>query len=299
MFRHLGIITLEFNLKALTGLRIGGSKETFEIGGLDNPVMKLEVGIENFFGNGVSMPKGAPYVPGSSLKGKVRHLLEWSLGRVTEKVNRVLKESTKDEAASTQELKKKSPVDLAGEPCDCANCDVCKIFGTSKSQVLAQLPLERQPGPPRAIFYDLYLTLESLQRLKEAYGEGIFTEIKTENQINRLTAKANPRKVERVPAGTIFSGSIIFNLYAPGDEKLFKSLLLGLRLLEKNYLGGYGSRGSGRVKFQTLRVTWESTKAIFGEANPISFDYDDLESLITGFDRDILSKLRQDISAME
>lgn len=298
MFKFLGVIELEFKLKAVTGLRIGGSKETFEIGGLDNPVMKLEVPIEDFFGEGAHMPKGAPYVPGSSLKGKVRHLLEWSLGRVTEKVDRVLSELYKEGHKGPSEPRKKSPIDRAGEPCDCAGCAVCKIFGTSKTQVLEQLPLEMLPGPPRAIFSDLFLTSESLLKLKEAYGEGIFTEIKTENQINRLTAKANPRKVERVPAGTVFAGNITFNLYAPGDEKLFKSLLIGLQLLEKNYLGSYGTRGSGRVKFQGLKITWLPTTALFGKTKPQSFFYEDLKDLIIAYEKELLPKLERDISSM-
>ena len=96
-------------------------------------------------------------------------------------------------------------------------------------------------------------------------GEGIFTEIKTENQINRITAKANPRKVERVPAGAVFKGRIVFDCYKEGDEKLLKVLVNGLKRLEDSFLGGYGSRGSGRVKFQNIKVEWKPAGFFRGE----------------------------------
>lgn len=51
-------------LRVLTGLHIGGSGDNVEIGGIDNPVIKI------------STKNNQPYIPGSSLKGKMRSLLE-------------------------------------------------------------------------------------------------------------------------------------------------------------------------------------------------------------------------------
>jgi len=63
-------IRINTTIKLLTGLHIGGSSENVEIGGIDNPVIKL--GADN----------NKPYIPGSSLKGKMRCLLEQVAGAV-------------------------------------------------------------------------------------------------------------------------------------------------------------------------------------------------------------------------
>ena len=57
-------ILVSTKLTVVTGLHIGGSKDSVEIGGIDNPVIK------------VATRKNQPYIPGSSLKGKMRCLLE-------------------------------------------------------------------------------------------------------------------------------------------------------------------------------------------------------------------------------
>ena len=81
----------------------------------------------------------------------------------------------------------------------------------------------------------------------------LYTEIKSENTIDRLTSAANPRKIERVPAGALFHFELIYNVFDNEDEQMFKEVVLkGLRLLEDDYLGGMGSRGYGKIKFISL-----------------------------------------------
>jgi len=113
MFSYKGTVIIKYNMKALTGLRVGGSKENFEIGGLDNPVIKTLGVIENYDGRGNNLPEGAPYIPGSSLKGKIRSLVEWAKGRVDYMIS-----------------KANNDVEKAGKPCVCGRCEVCKVFGT-------------------------------------------------------------------------------------------------------------------------------------------------------------------------
>ncbi len=245
MFEFLGSLIFEYQLKVLTGLHIGGSKENFDIGGIDNPVIKTYISIPNFYEDGSDLPKGAPYIPGSSLKGKIRSLLEWALGMVENKVRN----------GNTQNIEE------AGKPCSCGKCDVCVLFGTGDAKTLERLSLEKQPGPPRLIFSDAYPTLETLKNIEEELGEGIYTEIKTETQINRINSKANPRKMERVPAGAIFKGRIVFNVYKEDDKKKIEVLLQGMKMLEDNFLGGAGSRGYGRVKFENIEVVFKSKDA--------------------------------------
>jgi CRISPR-associated RAMP protein, Csm3 family len=130
---------------------------------------------------------------------------------------------------------------------------------------IESLKLNELPGPPRLRVFDAYPTWESMKRLQEALGENIFTEIKTENAINRLTSRANPRKVERVPAGVVFFGEMAFHLFAKEDPELLKVVFEGMRLLEDDYLGGYGSRGSGKVRFENIEVVLRPKAYYFRE----------------------------------
>ena len=249
--RYLGSVVIDFRLVNLTGLRIGGSKENFEIGGIDNPVIKLTYPLGDY-------PAGTPYIPGSSIKGKMRSQLEWLYNRVEYMVKK---------AEESEESERSKVVDKAGKPCSCGECQICIVFGTGNADTL----YEKQPGPPRARFYDIYPDKETVKKLQEELGDNIFTEIKTENQINRITSGAHPRKVERVPAGAVFEGRIIYDLYKRPAEDVekeverLKVLLEGMMRLEDNFLGGYGSRGSGRVKFKEIEIRFNPPSYYRGE----------------------------------
>jgi len=195
-----GTITCE------TGLRIGGSQESIEIGGMENPIIRHPITDE-------------PYIPGSSLKGKIRSLLELKYGRV-------------------------SPT---GEPCGCGQCIICQVFGPHKNP-------HHKLGPTRILVRDASLTEESrawLEKAREDKGL-FFAEVKTENIINRLTGVAeHPRILERVPAGTVFDFEIAVRLFEDDDEDQIMSLIKeGLDLLQEDYLGSSGSRGYGKVRLE-------------------------------------------------
>ena len=248
MFSYKGTVIIKYEMKALTGLRVGGTKENFDIGGMDNPVIKTLGVIEDYDGRGNNLPEGAPYIPGSSLKGKIRSLVEWAKGRVDYMIS-----------------KANNDVERAGKACVCGRCEVCKVFGTGDAKTIESLKLNELPGPPRLRVFDAYPTWESMQKLKDVLGENIFTEIKTENAINRLTSRANPRKVERVPAGVVFFGEMAFHLFTKEDPELLKVVFEGMRLLEDDYLGGYGSRGSGKVRFENIEVVFRPKAYYFGD----------------------------------
>ncbi len=83
------------------------------------------------------------------------------------------------------------------------------------------------------------------------------TEVKSENAIDRITSQANPRTLERVPAGARFKVRMVLDMLCEEDAPLLLRVLVqGLRLLEDDALGGGGSRGSGRVRFGNLKLTW-------------------------------------------
>ncbi|GAB4334709.1 MAG: type III-A CRISPR-associated RAMP protein Csm3 [Calditrichia bacterium] len=196
-------------IEVLTGLHIGAGNDVIEIGGMDNPIIKNPV-------------TGHPYIPGSSLKGKMRSLSEWWFGKVTSN---------------------------NGNPCNCGKCEICKVFGTSADKAAL--------GPTRLIVRDAHINEE---HLKKEVAEGhLLVEEKYENSLNRITARANPRPIERVVPGTIFDFEMVYRVIDNGDggsedEKNFKEVVLkAMALLEHDYLGGGGSRGNGKIRFIHLK----------------------------------------------
>jgi len=194
-----------------TGLHIGAGDIEMHIGGTDNPVVKHPFTHE-------------PYIPGSSLKGKVRSLLELKSGLVVKSNGKPLS----IEAIYGDKLGEK----------------IVKLFGTSGADSKAKEDL----GPTRVSFADCFLTKECQEKAQN--GEIVLTEVKAENSINRISGTAeNPRFTERVPAGVEFNFRITLKEFE-GDEGLEDLLLEGLKLLEHDALGGSGSRGYGRIRFE-------------------------------------------------
>lgn len=210
--RITGKIVLE------SGLHIGAGDTELRIGGTDNPVVKHPHTNE-------------PYIPGSSIKGKVRSLLELASGLLMKQDNgkpigtEILKQQLSDSE------KKQA---LA----------ILRLFGVSGADSQEQETI----GPARASFADAFLSEESRTMVQERQLS--YFEIKSENSIDRIKGVAeNPRFTERVAAGLKFDFSIALKLME-GDDDLKGTLLKGLKLLEHDALGGSGSRGYGRVKFQ-------------------------------------------------
>jgi len=202
----LGNIILKGKLVTLTPLHIGGSKDKFEIGGVDNPVIKDPV--TNY-----------PYIPGSSLKGKLRMLLEFAEG--------VVKENKKGEFPPSDD-----PI-------------ITSLFGDSADN--------SQNGPTRLIVRDAYPDKKTIKMWENTNSETLYTEYKAENTIDRMTSAANPRFIERVHKGSEFDVEFILQLFSMDNDKgqsNFEKLVKAIRLLEDSTLGGGGSRGSGKVEFK-------------------------------------------------
>ncbi|HZJ83115.1 MAG TPA: type III-A CRISPR-associated RAMP protein Csm3 [Clostridia bacterium] len=196
-------ILIKGQIELLTGLHIGGSESYSAIGAVDSPVVRDSI-------------SGNPIIPGSSIKGKMRSLLQKTFG--------------------------------ASSGHDQDHEEVLRLFGSGNS---------RKGGifPSRLKFSDCYMNLEKLEELKVANIR--LTEIKTENTINRQTSEANPRQIERVVRGTIFDFELIYDVLEGHEDEVeddFKNISIAFTLLEKDYLGGHGSRGSGRVKFNNLEA---------------------------------------------
>ncbi len=101
-----------------------------------------------------------------------------------------------------------------------------------------------------------------LSNIDEVKSRGVSrpTEVKFENTIKRLTSEANPRQIERVIPGCKFNISIIYNINSDAQlnemqiEEDFKAIKNGLKLLEYDYIGGHGTRGYGKIKFNNVEV---------------------------------------------
>lgn len=266
-FRFLGKVLIESDLECLTGLHIGGTEEAYEIGGMDNPVIKCST---TLYHNGTPIPAGAPYIPGSSLRGKMRSLLEWALGKV--KIDNVKGE-------------------FIGELCQCGedNCPVCVAFGVSAKEAT-------KAGPTRLAVLDSFPTERTIKLWQDDLGEGIYTEVKSENYIDRLTSQANPRSMERVPAGSEFRTKMIYTIYREEDLEFLKQVFIAMEILEDSTLGGGGSRGSGRVKFANFDIKFRSRDYYINGANEILLE--DLPKSLTeirGRFDDIFSPIKEEV----
>ncbi len=213
-------VSKEYIIRVETGLRIGAGRETFEIGGLDNPVIKIaftEDMIKNLYGEDllneikgkIKLPIEIPYIPGSSLKGKMRFMLEKTRGI--------------DDAT------------------------IINFFGKSSDKN------DTEQRSSKLIFRDAYPTKETIKKWIEMYTKGltdaIGTEIKMENKIDRTNGQANPRSMERIIPGSEFEIEVTIIAKDQNEkEEAEKILEEGFSLLEKTYLGGSGSRGYGKIK---------------------------------------------------
>lgn len=223
-----GHVVIEGQIECLTGLHIGAGVETIEIGGIDAPVVRNPITRE-------------PYIPGSSLKGKVRSLLERVMG----------KEQNRDGGGGTKRHECETREKAIG-------CEVCRPFGSTGKD-----GGDNHPGL-------LLVSDAPLLNKKFLQKEGIFvTEAKMENTLDRVTAKAHPRTIERVPAGSKFDLRILYRVDDNAQlEADLQNIFNALRLVEKDGLGGNVSRGYGQCRFHITR--FEGVKASGQKAGGLS-----------------------------
>jgi CRISPR-associated protein Csm3 len=236
-----GNLIIRGKIECLTGLHIGGSKEKMEIGGVDSIVVR-------------SPQSDFPYIPGSSLKGKMRHLLEYinafvnqpldgELGNVSvhPEVVRVfgIGADVKEQARGKREFEKKHNEEYKQTIRD------LKDIGLSRLTVRDAMPDEETVEMWDSLGSDLH-----------------YTEYKAENTLDRLTSAANPRFIERVVEGSKFDFEMVYTAYSYDDnfaeqaQNDVKNILTALRLLEASALGKSGSRGYGKIAFHLADPVW-------------------------------------------
>lgn len=227
----LGKLILEGEIQCQSGLHIGAGKGSLEIGGADNPVVKDAFGI--------------PYIPGSSLRGRLRSLLEQTLGLAV--------------PSELVYLSKRKGQEVRIHHSDRPDDEVCILFGRNPGRVerVSGEPLEAATATPaRFTVYDAPLLVDSITPQMRENLDDELTEVKSENAVDRITSQANPRTLERVPAGARFRFRMILDVLCEEDKPLLSRVAEGLRLLEDDSLGGGGSRGNGRIAIRELTLTW-------------------------------------------
>lgn len=237
-YKFRGKFIIIGKIRIETGLTIGGSKTSLDIGGMDNPVIKDS--------------KGIPYIPGSTIKGKLRSLLEQSLYPLRY-------EDNKDGGGY---FHKSMVIHKFEDETSYSKDPITKIFGN---------PDVNEPG--RGIFRDSMLDEVHFHEHRSELFKNLeleFTEDKIENSIDRISAKATPRHLERVPNGVLFDFEIILDIFSSDDKELLKELIKGLKLLEDDYLGGSGTRGSGKVSFRDIKIVYRSVEFYASEKAEIS-----------------------------
>lgn len=261
----LGKFRITSTLLVETGLHIGGGGENLDIGGLDKPVIRDPLTRQ-------------PYLPGSSIKGKLRSILERLLNKP---VNRPGGSGTYRYESDDLES---GFTEVAGQFIafeGARTCAVSRVFGSTgtncwiKSSIVRDQELERlnnpaitrdgeeylkvkgRNAPARLIVRDCHLLPDSAEKLQKIDTGLYMTEWKFENGIDRITAAANPRQLERVPAGSEFKFELVYTVEdASQAVEDLKNLAIAVAILEDDALGGHGSRGYGKVRFQNFEFSY-------------------------------------------
>lgn len=232
MTQLTNITTITATLTLVTGLHIGAGDSEMHIGGVDSTVVKHPF-------------TGSPYIPGSSLKGKMRSLLEWRSGAVREKPLGAKEFDQEKIPGKKEEIKR-----------------VLQLFGIGGGDVKDSAELVTTLGPTRLAFWDCPLSSSWEKQIRD--NNQLLTEVKSENTINRISGTAkDPRNTERVPAGAQFDFRLSLKELKDDDQALLETVLQGLKLIELDSLGGSGSRGYGKVQFVNLAINGEDVSEQF------------------------------------
>ncbi|MBN2414932.1 type III-A CRISPR-associated RAMP protein Csm3 [bacterium] len=212
-------IVVDGKIELITALHIGAGQENVQIGGIDLPVLR-------------NPQTEKPYIPGSSIRGKLRFLSEW-----------------RNQKVDVKSGKEKGKTIYYADPHQCTekSCSICKVFGSLNHHELR--------GPTRLLVRDAYLTNE------KDFDNATMIEVKWENTIDRISGTAkHPRPIERIVPGTLFDFEFVYRVFdlddddGDADKENFNIIIQAMELLENDTLGGSGSRGCGKIVFKDIVI---------------------------------------------
>lgn len=206
MMKKTGYHEITGIIHCLSGLRVGGSDELLQIGGTDLTCIKHPVTLR-------------PYIPGSSIKGKMRSEQEQRLGELE-----------------------------GNEPCGCAEseCLVCRVFGPHKKA-------KHELGPTRIVVRDAACTrggeteLKSENVIDRKTGTAMHP-----RKVERVVAGSEFKlrigiQVWNLDAGCKHNDKT-------GADALVEFVKEGLRALQQTGIGSGVSKGSGEIEFRDLKL---------------------------------------------
>ncbi len=275
-FKLHTIVKFDIKIRTLTGLHIGTAETAIRIGTLDRPIIRD--------------PIGRIYIPGSTIKGALRSFMEKKLllnDQIKDLILMDDDEVFKKYGRSKEEVLKNLGWKRSGKftyyhECGETNCKICTIFGRASDR--------ESVTPTRLYVNDAFIDLsdtvtinmvrdriyeilgkseEELENIRKKFeGRRIYeqihdddyikivrefpTEIKGENVIDRVTSRANPRFIERLPASVAFRFEMDFHVYENRDKELLKDVLEYLYELNNIPIGGSKSRGYGKIKVEAI-----------------------------------------------
>ena len=194
-------------IRCISGIRIGGSDDLLQIGGTDLTCIKHPVTLK-------------PYLPGSSLKGKMRSELEAAL-----------------EQFGGRE---------GNEPCGCGECIICAVFGSHKNT-------RHQLGPSRIIVRDAQFRdggeteLKSENVIDRKTGTALHP-----RKVERVVAGSSFSLRIGIQEWDIDKDAEYGG--KKGGEALVAFVLEGLKLVQQTGLGSGVSKGSGEIQFEQVKV---------------------------------------------
>lgn len=249
-----GKIIIKGKIVAVTALHIGGSKDGIDIGGVDLNVIKNH--------------HGEPFIPGSSLKGKLRSML----ARLEGTLQAERRPADDENIHTDQDIRY-----------------LTNLFGIAANE---DGQGEEQLQPTRLIVRDCPLDLENSPN-QEKYSEMDFsyTDVKFENSIDRRRGVAqHPRQLERVPAEAKFDFELVMDVYeddmgpysakdgeklelsteGPARDQYLKAVCMAMEMLQDDYLGGHGSRGYGKIAFDVEPLIYKELNGL--NYGPVALD---------------------------
>ena len=266
----LGIIEIDLVFENISGLliRMPIHAQTFRIGGADQyPMVTIrKYRIESSEGGEKKgkeeIEKEVPLIPGSSIKGRMRGLLELALGKKLFSTDNKIWQHVRSIRAMASDINEffKDIED---------RCEIDDLFGwaaANLSQIAEKLGNNmeealkyfRKLAPTRLLVDDFTPTEEFIsQNLDEFESIADFIEEKSENRIDRVTSAADPRQIARIRPGIEFGGKmkvLVFDIDKGYIKRYLSTLALGLKLLEDTYIGASGSRGYGRIRFKKIGI---------------------------------------------